>query len=646
MAVTNSFKQLCNLAFIVIFLLLIFATGFTNIPQRRRTTFGVVRFDREDHDEMPPPPMELPGEEVHDDDDLQLSDLTVAQLKQQLRLRGLKVTGRKTELQQRLAAVLCPQQEETTSDIPSEKHPDVAEYLGDEDKGKMFKTLEIQDAQILDEDQDDNSQDSTTEIWGSDARIMPENETQRVIIDALSQSTMEFRGANQTYVRATVIASRDALRPYLRGENATISSEQRLRDIQLERENQVKRPWREDDIEGLDEGDETGIYEHALYRDTSDWGKYTATGAQLSAQEVEGVLLLPDVYGMESDDIIALAEKIAFECQPVVVMIPDIFRGNPWTDGAKSYEQWRDSHDALRVSVDIRAAAACLRDTYRVSSVVLWGLCYGGGRALEEASGYLTSVHDIDGTSVGPPRVDPSVVVVWYPTRYNVANLFGANRKEATGKMAVMGVFAGNDKIPGATKEDAAALKAKLEEDDRVMDHMVKVFPGKNHGFAHIGMSRREFESEDPTERFIDEEFGGAGKLSVEDSDSEVACLLSTAFMETYSRVFLPTVGVPIAKNEEDADWARQLEMKDLSDSNARDVRKEIQDGLNSHTDEGLESGKRIDPHDKEQEEELMKLLRAMESPDQPASLKIVEDDDLATIYAKLTAGDKNFQIW
>jgi hypothetical protein len=61
-------------------------------------------------------------------------------------------------------------------------------------------------------------------------------------------------------------------------------------------------------------------------RDYSDWGKYTVTGAQLSASEVQGVLLLSDVYGAFSDDMLALAEKIAFECQPVVVMVPDLFR--------------------------------------------------------------------------------------------------------------------------------------------------------------------------------------------------------------------------------------------------------------------------------------------------------------------------------
>jgi hypothetical protein len=40
-------------------------------------------------------------------------------------------------------------------------------------------------------------------------------------------------------------------------------------------------------------------------------------------------------------------------------------------------------HPDDRVSVDIRAAAAALREQYGVSSVSLFGSCYGGGRALE-----------------------------------------------------------------------------------------------------------------------------------------------------------------------------------------------------------------------------------------------------------------------
>ena len=111
-----------------------------------------------------------------------------------------------------------------------------------------------------------------------------------------------------------------------------------------------------------------------------------------------------------------------------------------------------------------------------------------------------------------------------------------------------------------ATAEDAATLKFLLESDDRVKDNMIKVFPDQIHGFAHVGLGDREG----------DGVIGGA--------DGEVASLLSTAFLETYTRMFLPTVGVPI-KNEDVyegmEDWTSIQMRKDIGNAQ-RDVRAEI----------------------------------------------------------------------
>jgi hypothetical protein len=63
--------------------------------------------------------------------------------------------------------------------------------------------------------------------------------------------------------------------------------------------------------------------------------------------------------------------------------------------------------------------------------------------------------------------------------------------------------------------------------------------------------------------------------------DAEVACLLSTAWMETYSRVFLPTTGEAV---KEDATWSG-IEMPDLSESRTRQVRDEIDEALEKHQD-------------------------------------------------------------
>lgn len=647
--------------------------------------------DLVDMDESYDPAPELPDIGGDEDDDLCASDLeqlTVAQLKQQLRLRGLKVSGKKTDLIQRLLGGperLEQRQTESTATKArkfaadkGKEFVDVTAYLDEEDVGKNFKSSYSSSGSKDEEEEDvasgDNSDSSSSsEVWGSQARMVEDYEGRSVVVDCLTRTTIEFLGSNQSYVQAYVVASRDALKPFLAGGGFTVakknettvvqSAEDKLLKIQQQREAANRRPVSAEDQAGIDEGDETGLFDKILDRDFSDWGKYTQTGAQLSAAEVQGVLFLSDVYGPFNEDTKILADKIAFECQPCVVMVPDLFRGEALKSGSlgdmapADYEQWRAKHPNLRVSVDIRAAASCLRQRYGVNSIALWGTCYGGGRALEAASGWAPSdsIHDIDG-SLGPPPVDPMVVLAWYPTRYEVTNLFGQQHRgtslDLDGKkrsMAVMGVFAGRDTIPGATQEDARKLRMLLEEDDRVKDYMVKVFPSQIHGFAHNGLAQQELQQKSGDfERLVDNEFGGAGRVTMGDGDADVACLLSTAFMETYSRVFLPTVGVPVSADENNGQWSAELEMSDFSESNTRDIRQEIEDALDSYVDEPL-GGFRIDPDNKEsaQENEMAKLLRSMEEPEQAKGpYAITDDDDLETIYAKLKAADDDFQIF
>jgi len=189
---------------------------------------------------------------------------------------------------------------------------------------------------------------------------------------------------------------------------------------------------------------------------------------------------------------------------------------------------------------------------------------------------------------VGPPHVDPMACVAWYPTMYEVKELFGVRNNERNkrnyedgdgdeygvtfGKTAVMAVFAGEDSIPGATAEDAAILKTCLEEDDQVKDYMVKVFPGEKHGFAHQTTAKEP----EIVDEFLEEEFGGMPTNSMDGGSAEVAYLLSSAWIETYSRVYLPTIG---PKAADDETWS-QLNMQDLAYSNNRDIRQEMEDAL------------------------------------------------------------------
>jgi dienelactone hydrolase len=652
----------------------------------------------------------IPGEEDLPITREDISTMTVPQLKQQLRLRGLKVGGLKSELMDRLVQFTAgtvrpsdvprppkeqPQQQQQQQQPPtngstttSGTNPpaavvdavftkavsfakdrgkelvDVTDFLDPQDAGKSTRSIQHKEPEHTTPDTVNTG--SGPETWGSEARIVDDYEGRSVVVDSLSRTMLEYKGSNQTFVPAFVVASRDALQGFLAGgrraRNTTqvaSTAEASLYEIQSKREQASRNPIRQDQEEGLDEGDEPGFYKQVMNRDYSDWGKYTQTGAQLSSQEVQGILLLSDVYGAFTNDTRVLAEKIAFECQPVVVMVPDLFRGAPWdgpTTGKNSkgqtYEQWRARQDDVRVSVDIRAAAACLRDQYGVSSVVVWGTCYGGGKALEAAAGYFPNdvVHDVDG-SVGPPTVDPMVCVAWYPTRYNANALFGNKRQGALANLdeddrtvAIIALFGECDEIPGATSEDAATLKEVLEEDARVKDYMVKIFPDQGHGFAHVGLSLDMQNDKDSFEQFVDDEFGGAGRVALDSGDAEIACLLSTAFMETYSRVFLPTTGAPISKPGEEEDEWSSIKMKDLKEANSRDIRAEIEDALENFSYQPSESTAAVRRSDDMDEDELKEFLMSYAKEGQNTGIK--EDDDIFSVYEKLTASDENYQIF
>jgi len=172
---------------------------------------------------------------------------------------------------------------------------------------------------------------------------------------------------------------------------------------------------------------------------------------------------------------------------------------------------------------------------------------------------------------------------------------------------------------------------------------MIKVFPGQDHGFAHNGISVNQKSPEDEFEQFVDEEFGGAGRVGLDGGDAEVACLLSTAWMETYSRVFLPTTGPAVSVDENESEWTR-LEMKDFSDANTRNIRSEMEDAIDNFVDEPL-GGRMIDQTDESQKDELAEILKGMQT-DKAGPYAINPEDDLTTIYAKLKASDEQFEIF
>lgn len=242
--------------------------------------------------------------------------------------------------------------------------------------------------------------------------------------------------------------------------------------------------------------------------------------------------------------------------------------------------------------------------------------------------------------------MDPSTCVAWYPTRYDAKSLFGKKKKSLLGNIdgstpansnkssspntAVMAIFAAKDTIPGATVKDAEILKQCLDEDDTIKDSMVKVFNDQDHGFAHIGISKSLLrEDNNDSDDFLREEFGGMPSRNIDDGDAEVASLLSTAWMETYSRSFLPTVGEAV---KDDGEWS-SLNMPDLSMSKTRDIRKEIEQAMENQPEVELDL-KRMHPDDfktpiDDLEDTDQDFYRALQTQPYGVSLEDLQDPDL-----------------
>ena len=239
---------------------------------------------------------------------------------------------------------------------------------------------------------------------------------------------------------------------------------------------------------------------------------------------------------------------------------------------------------------------------------------------------------------------DTSTCIAWYPTRYDAESLFGANSKRMSDTdlpdTAVMAIFGGEDTLPGATPDDASKLKSCLESDAYVNDHMVKVFGGQGHGFAHIGASQ---DTDTEGDRFLEEEFGGVPTNSMDGGDAEVASLLSTAWLETYARQFLPTVGEAV---KDDASWS-EIDMPDLSESMTRDIRAEMEDAIQNHQDEEVDL-KRMHPDDfktplDDLEDMDETLFKALQTTPYGASLEDDPDTFLDKLEAAIDRDDIDF---
>ena len=129
-----------------------------------------------------------------------LNKLTIPQLKQQLRLRGMRVSGKKQELVNRLMMTNGRRREQKKEKESAHEQKndfiDVEAYLDDDDKGKYAKTSLLRQMGVDDDDNVDteNPPLSNPETWGNEAKIVDDYEGQSLIVDGLSRTVVEFTG--------------------------------------------------------------------------------------------------------------------------------------------------------------------------------------------------------------------------------------------------------------------------------------------------------------------------------------------------------------------------------------------------------------------------------------------------------------------
>ncbi|KAJ6839873.1 carboxymethylenebutenolidase-like protein isoform X2 [Iris pallida] len=100
-----------------------------------------------------------------------------------------------------------------------------------------------------------------------------------------------------------------------------------------------------------------------------------------------GVLLLSDIFGFEDSSTRDFAYRVA--CNGYNVLVPDLFRGNPWKKGQPftEFEQWLTRHPPSMVAKDIDASTKWLIDEFAAAGISkklgIIGFCYGGGKLVE-----------------------------------------------------------------------------------------------------------------------------------------------------------------------------------------------------------------------------------------------------------------------
>ncbi|KAG5233169.1 carboxymethylenebutenolidase [Salix suchowensis] len=183
-----------------------------------------------------------------------------------------------------------------------------------------------------------------------------------------------------------------------------------------------------------------------------------------------GILLLSDIFGFEDSSTRDFAYRVA--CNGYNVLVPDLFRGDPWTkDRPRAMlEQWITKQEPQRVRKDIDASIKWMVDEFLAAGISkkhgVIGFCFGGGRVIDVLSRDQGACFGV-GVSFYGTRMDPALA--------------------STIRVPVL--FVSGDSDPLCTVSFLKDIEKRIGEGSEVV-----VFEGRGHGFAHNPSSPEEDE--------------------------------------------------------------------------------------------------------------------------------------------------------
>lgn len=174
-----------------------------------------------------------------------------------------------------------------------------------------------------------------------------------------------------------------------------------------------------------------------------------------------GLLMLSDVFGFEASATRDFAYRVA--CNGYNVLVPDLFRGNPWVSdrNRSEFDKWVSLHPAERIAKDISTSTNWMIDEFLVvglsKKLGIIGFCFGGGQLI------ATLARD-QGTNF-------STGVCFYGTHMDLSVM---------NNIRVPILFICGDSDPLCPVEVVQDSEKRIGRGSRVV-----VFKGQDHAFVH-----------------------------------------------------------------------------------------------------------------------------------------------------------------